>query len=460
MNHIDLFAGIGGFALGFQRAGIETVAHVEIDKNCQNVIRKHWPDHLILSDVREAGKRNLPHADIVTFGSPCQDLSIAGKRAGLIGERSGLFHEAIRIIRELEPSIAVWENVPGALSSSRGEDFRAVLSEMLGTEVPMPRSGRWATAGMVRTGEIEVAWRILDAQYFGVPQRRRRVFVVRSVGEFSAAEILFEREGVPGNPPTRGKEGKVTSTLPASGAGTSRTGGQAAEPGFLIAGTLDRKSTSSNRGSQANETEFLVPEVAYSLRANPSHSGDKGDGGVNTTMIVEQNNFVSTPDMVSLRSDPAQPVIFQRTVGALQERDAKGIGTTIDDKIIAFSARDSGNDAQEDITPTLKSLSFKDSHQPESGGMAIAFVERAGKDGGGKGILENIEKSFPVGPQRQMIGVRRLTPVECERLQGFPDGWTEDQADTQRYKQLGNAVAVVCTEWLGRRIAQPLPKFS
>lgn len=201
--------------------------------------------------------------------------------------------------------------------------------------------------------------------------------------------------------------------------------------------------------------------------------------------------------IISLRSDPAQPVIFQqntrdevrllggdgqiagalaaqagmkqqnyvaqRTVGALQERDAKGIGTTIDDKIIAFSARDSGNDAQEDITPTLKSLRFKNSHQQGSGGMAIAYgIYDEPTPKVSEEIMPTIRAREKGGGFQQSVGgkfgVRRLTPVECERLQGFPDGWTEGQADTQRYKQLGNAVAVVCTEWLGKRITQSLPK--
>ena len=209
LTHIDLFAGIGGFSLGFERAGIETLAHVEIDEKCQGVLRNHWENHLIFSDVCEVGSHNLPYADIITFGSPCQDLSIAGKRKGFAdGTRSNLFFEAVRIIREIEPKYAVWENVPGALSSHNGRDFQSVIELLLDTDIPMPKSGRWASSGMVRTGQKEVAWRILDAQYFGVAQRRRRLFLIFCSGNGSPSSILFEREGVRWNPPARGKTGE------------------------------------------------------------------------------------------------------------------------------------------------------------------------------------------------------------------------------------------------------------
>ena len=150
LTHIDLFAGIGGFSLGFENAGIETLAHVEIDDKCQGVLRNHWGSHLIFSDVCEVGKHNLPYADIITFGLPCQDLSIAGKRNGFAdGTRSNLFFEAVRIIREIEPKYAVWENVPGALLSHNGRDFQSVIESLLDTDIPMPKSGRWASSGMV-----------------------------------------------------------------------------------------------------------------------------------------------------------------------------------------------------------------------------------------------------------------------------------------------------------------------
>lgn len=326
LTHIDLFAGIGGFSLGFERAGIDTLAHVEIDTKCQQLLHSHWENHLILSDVCTTGKYNLPYADIITFGSPCQDLSIAGKRKGFAdGTRSNLFFEAARIIREIEPRYAIWENVPGALSSHNGRDFQSVLACLLDTDVPMPKSGRWASAGMVRTGQKEIAWRFLDSQYFGVAQRRRRLFLIFCARDGSPSSILFEREGVCWNPPPRGKTGEGITT--------------------------------------STETCFGI------------------DNELNT--------------------------------------EREGIGTTIDDKIVATS-----------------------------------WTLRQGKEGGGKGYLGSEEKAMTLGGQRQFVGVRRLTPTECERLQGFPDGWTSSFADGMRYKMLGNAVTVNVATWLGKRIME------
>ncbi len=161
MKFGSLFTGVGGFDLGFERAGMECAWQVEFDKNCQNVLRKHWSETELFNDVRTVGKHNLEPVDVICGGFPCQDVSIAGKRAGLAGERSGLWSEFARIIDELEPKWVVIENVPGLLSSNRGRDFATVI--------------RW----LAERG-YGVAWRILDSQYFGVAQRRRRVFIVGS----------------------------------------------------------------------------------------------------------------------------------------------------------------------------------------------------------------------------------------------------------------------------------------
>ena len=167
-------------------------------------------DMLQLGDVTRINGAEIEPVDVITFGSPCQDLSIAGKQAGLDGERSGLFFKAVRIIREMReatdgeyPTFAVWENVPGALSSAGGEDFRAVLQELAavaGETIPIPRpTGKWTTAGEIVGNDYSIAWRILDAQYWGVPQRRRRIYLVVDFGGQRASEILFERDRLPRN---------------------------------------------------------------------------------------------------------------------------------------------------------------------------------------------------------------------------------------------------------------------
>lgn len=202
----SLFDGIGIFPLCAVECGIEPVWASEIEPFPIEVTKRHFPEMKHLGDIIKVNGADIEPVDVVTFGSPCQDLSVAGKREGLKGERSGLFMEAIRIIREMRnatnglyPRFAVWENVPGAFSSNGGRDFRAVLEEITEAEIPMPKSGRWAEAGMVRGNGREVAWRCLDAQYWGVPQRRKRIYLVTDFGGQRAAEILFEPAGVSGD---------------------------------------------------------------------------------------------------------------------------------------------------------------------------------------------------------------------------------------------------------------------
>jgi DNA (cytosine-5)-methyltransferase 1 len=353
LTHIDLFAGIGGFSCGFQNAGFVTVAYVEKDKDAQKVLRYHHPNALFLDDVKDAGKHNLPYADVITFGSPCQDLSIAGKRKGLDGERSNLFFEAIRIVDELKPSFAIWENVPGATSSNSGRDFANVL------------------AAFYECGALDIAWATLDAQYFGLAQRRKRIFVVADFRGERAAEILFERDSSAWNPPPRRSAGQGTPGGTESGIGTySRQRSDEYKPGETAStiATRDYKSASDLVAYSA------APDCAGTLGAE--HGRNRGLGNANET-----------------------------------------------DMLIAVHAG-----TGENISPPLKSEGAD-----------------ASEDGRGR-------HAFAVDSS----GVRRLTPTECERLQGFPDDWTavNGQTDSKRYKQLGNAVAVPVAAWLGERIMQ------
>ena len=182
----SLFDGIGGFPYAASFYGIRPLWASEIVPECVSVTKKHFPDMEHVGDITKLHGGSLPPVDIITFGSPCQDLSVAsGKRLGLAGERSGLFLEAIRIIREMQeatngeyPKFALWENVPGALSSSSRRDFKAVLEAFADTEVPMPGSGRWANAGMVRGRGVDLAWCVYDGQYFVTAERLRRIFLI------------------------------------------------------------------------------------------------------------------------------------------------------------------------------------------------------------------------------------------------------------------------------------------
>ena len=350
MKFGSLFSGIGGFDLGFERAGMECVWQVEIDRDCQRVLRNHYAEAERYKDVSTVGK--LPTVDVICGGFPCQDLSVAGKRAGLAGERSGLWFQFLRIIESNLPRWIVVENVPGLLSSDEGRDFAAILR------------------GLVECGYC-LAWRIFDAQYDGVAQRRRRVFIVGSLGDGSCAEILFESESVSWNPPTRGEAG--------AGVANSISGG--AHPG--------------------GHTLHADPPtlVAFSSKDHGADGWNKSDS---QTMRVDEE----TTD--ALQSAPcSQPAI------AFTER-TRSEGRALE--------------AQEELAYAVTN--------PGSGGRTHSRQIAGG------------------------FGVRRLTPRECERLQGFPDDWTlydsegKEISDSGRYRMLGNAVAVPVAKWIGTRIVE------
>ena len=201
----SLFDGIGGWLLASRYAGVTPIWASEIEPFPCSVTARHFPDVKQLGDITQINPDEIEPVDIICAGSPCQDLSIAGKRKGLDGERSGLFRTAVELVRRMRertagkyPRFFVWENVPGAFSSNKGADFRAVLEEIGQTEIPIPQHGKWANAGMVECDECQIAWRVLDAQYWGVPQRRRRIFLVADFAADGrcAEEILFEQESV------------------------------------------------------------------------------------------------------------------------------------------------------------------------------------------------------------------------------------------------------------------------
>jgi len=414
MKSVSLFSGIGGFDLGFQRAGIECVAVCEIDKNAQSVLLRRFPEAKLFDDVRKVGKETHERKsiDIVCGGFPCQDVSIAGKRAGIAGERSGLWFEFARVIDELEPQWVVIENVPGLLSSNKGKDFAVIV--------------QW----LAQRG-YGVAWRVLDAQYFGVPQRRRRVFIVGSFGNGSAAEVLFEQES------------------------SARDFEKSREAG---------------------------KDVAFSLRANPSHSGDKGDGGINTTMVA--NTITTEEGLRSPRGDgndnlviPSRSVAQSLTSSNTQNNGGGGITDRstptliVTEHEVAQTLTGGGNGHrghQDGVNMTLLpvvmahgqanaeivsdgSPSLTTNHEApilwEMQHASEAYRETSGS------IAPTLQSRMGTGGNNvPLVGVRRLMPVECERLQGFPDGWTDGQSDSARYKQLGNAVAVPVVEWIGKRI--------
>ena len=378
VKFMSLFAGIGGFDLGFERVGMVCDSVVEKDKNCQAILRRHFPEAKIFDDVYDIGIATHERKSIklICGGFPCQDVSIAGRRQGLAGERSGLWFEFARIIDELEPQWVVIENVPGLLSSNKGKDFAIII--------------QW----LAERG-YGVAWRILDAQYFGVPQRRRRVFVVGSFGDGCAAEVLFERESSPGDtPPSREKGQGVAHAISASPTATGRLDPNGQDFVPTIASTLTVRQ--AGYGASGGEDSYPHNHIAtYNIQHNDGGDHkrkDRPNGG----MYVNETDTALT------------------------------VGTT-DLTAVAYNImpQNSGKDYKAKETEISQNLTTNGNNSGNQGGTYIAS-----------------------------IGVRRLTPTECERLQGFPDGWTDGQSDSTRYRQLGNAVAVPVIEWIGRRIMQ------
>ena len=368
-----------------------------------------------LGDITKIHGDKIEPVDCITFGSPCQDLSIAGLRAGLAGKRSGLFMEAVRIIKEMRsstnglyPTFAVWENVPGAFSSNGGEDFRAVLEELARAEQPdaivprPPRGGRWSKAGAIAGAGWSLAWRQLGAQHWGVPQRRKRIALVVDFGGQRAAEILFERTGVSGYLDEGIKAWEAT-------------------PGSSQASPFGR-----DRGGES-----------YTLKIRSGCAG----GGKGALVQTELSATISTLQDQTL----FQPVVY----------DARGNG---DGKIVPTITGDHENRITDYTAIAIERKTFNEqsfSHYKESD-KCSTLKAKAGNIGNGSECLIT-EKTI------RWI-VRRLTPVECERLQGYPDGytdigdWTDSKgkkhkyADSPRYKALGNSIALPQWFWLVQKM--------
>ena len=298
----SLFDGIGGFPYAASFYGIMPLWASEIVPECVSVTKKHFPDMEHFGDITKLHGGKLPPVDIITFGSPCQDLSVAsGKRLGLAGERSGLFLEAIRIIREMQeatngeyPKFALWENVPGALSSSSRRDFKAVLEAFAETEVPMPGSGRWANAGMVRGRGVDLAWCVYDAQYFGTAQRRRRIFLIADFRGERSGEILFVPKSLSGYFAAGGTPRQGTAAYAQSGAGTAGAGidGYNAQMTGHVAATLGTNCGMSTGRNGVIEmlTGMGAAVSAISMRIRCGCEG----GGKGPLLQIEKSGTLAT----------------------------------------------------------------------------------------------------------------------------------------------------------------------
>lgn len=360
----SLFDGSGGFPLAGQLSGIRPIWAAEVEPYPIAVTRSRFPQMMHLGSVTGVHGDKVQPVDVITFGSPCQDLSVAGKRAGIHdGQRSNLFFEAIRIIREMReatdgvyPAFAVWENVPGAFSSNKGEDFRCVLEEIVGISaeisVPRPAGGRWSQSGEIVGDGYSVAWRQLDAQYWGVPQRRKRIYLVADFAGERAGEILFERESLRGHTAACGAPGQGAAAYAAGSAGRSR-GIECLNPWdcqskriYQLDGVYPTLPAMDNCGAN-NQA------VCYDARGN-------GDGTCCPTLTGDHENRVTDYTAVTVYRSPK-------------------FGEYADDG-------------------TASTMAARDFKSPRD-------------------LVVEHDK-----PPRKYI-IRRLTPLECCRLQGFPDGW-------------------------------------
>lgn len=369
-----------------------------------------------LGDITKIHGDQIEPVDCITFGSPCQGLSMAGKRLGFDDNRSVLFLDAARIIKEMRvatngmyPTFAVWENVPGAFSSNGKEDFRAVLEELARIEqpdvsIPRPsgRGGRWSKAGAIAGSGWSLAWRQLDAQYWGVPQRRKRIALVADFGGQRAAKILFERTSLPGNPDENIQAWEATP------------------------GSSQESPYGRDRGGNS-----------YTLKIRSGCAG----GGKGALVQIEKGATLSTLQDQTL----FQPVVY----------DARGNG---DGKIVPTITGDHENRITDYTAIAIERQTFNEqsfSHYKESD-KCSTLKAKAGNIGNGSECL--------IAEKTIRWIVRRLTPVECERLQGFPDNytnigdWTDSKgkkhkyADSPRYKALGNSIALPQWFWLVQRM--------
>ena len=460
-----------------------------------------------LGDITKLNGATIEPVWCVTGGSPCQDLSIAGKRAGLAGARSGLFMEQIRVIKEMRehdrqlgrsgelirPRYMVWENVPGALSSNKGRDFAAVLEETIrlvepeAPSIEVPAKG-WPTWGGYRDvdGRWSVAWRVHDAQYWGVPQRRRRIALVADFGGDTAHEILFERTGVSGDLEPRGEAGERPSGGAESGVNpavarslTARADGSPCidrGPNIVVAPvaadlytatlTGDTAATVTTRMGQYGDASGPSVLCAAFKLGNSEQARSIGyQEELSPTLNAEcgGNKPAVVAPAVVLDMTHACDVI--RECGEIAPSLQARMGTGGNQVPLTYQMQGFGDYRQADVSSACKQRDYKDSTDLVVGLDCEynSFTEQYG----------TLRAHTSGGAEEMVMSrwvVRRLTPLECERLQGFPDGWTDigdytdstgkkrKTSDSARYKALGNSIALPFWRWMFGRMAAYLPE--
>ena len=387
----SLFDGSGGFPLGGLLSGITPVWASEIEPFPIRVTTKRLPQMKHYGDVSKLNGAELPPVDIITFGSPCQDMSVAGKRAGLSGSRSNLFYEAVRIVKEMRcktngeyPRFVVWENVPGAFSSNKGEDFKAVLEEICKIKddtlsVSKPESGKWTNAGEIVGDAFSVAWRVFDAQYWGVPQRRRRIYLVADFAGECAGEILFEQKSLSGNSPQSVSKRERTPTDAKDCVGATGFDGYNGQLTGDVSSTIGVNcgmSTGRNGivlNDQGGNRMDITEDVTCTLRAEAHHP----------PCVLESAGFCTEHSAKSRGigyEEETSPTIRAGTVPAAvmfenHSQDTRYTGP-VEKAPTVLSTYGTGGNNQPFVIETPKTLKI-----------------RSGCDGGGKGALVQDNKS-------------------------------------------------------------------
>ena len=483
-----------------------------------------------LGDITKISGHSAPIVDCIIGGSPCQDLSVAGKRAGLDGERSGLYIEQVRIVKEMRsederngrtgvdirPRYMVWENVPGAFSSNKGEDFRIVLEELAKVAdkdavIPMPDKGKWKNSGCIVGDGWSIAWRVLDAQFWGVPQRRRRIALVADFGGQSAPEILFVRESLHGHTEPSKSKRKEAASHASGGIGANDRLGADQYNAVILGDTVSTLGV--NCGMSHGRQCILEPQTAYTMQDREGCAGG-GKGALiqeDRSASLRTNNFqyVFQP-VYSVENHPNDSRVGINEDGMVQALTGRmGTGGGNVPMVLALdrASYNQGKNASYDFEVSDKGINSP-LVAKGPGAVCVAVDCRNGTEDAVNGALQSnsahslngnnvvmISHGFDPSATRDVgqyfleekanvltngtcpghhngvctrVGtryiVRRLTPMECERLQGYPDGWTDigewtdtkgkrcKTSDASRYKALGNSIALPPWKWVLKRL--------
>jgi len=543
VKYLSVCSGIEAASVAWHPLGWEPLAFSEIEPFPRKVLAHHYPDVPCHGDFTTLKDQPwIKDADVLVGGTPCQAFSVAGLRQSLNDDRGNLTLEFVRLANAIDdlrsdPAIIVWENVPGVLSVADNA-FGCFLAALVGNDTPLvPTGGKWTNAGLVVGPQRSAAWRILDAQYFGVAQRRRRVFVVASAREgFDPSEILFEREGMrrhspPGRSTGEGITASIAPSLTASGRGVERTGetrgqdpvvavlnpevaqclttgvGQRYDPEtetlpVEVVGTLDAQDGTKWGSNQwVNQNKAVIIEnpvevagtmIAHNGGGGWSNSIDKAASGymVPVAFAIQagatRENPTSGPDGVGVQADHAYTLEARAEVQAIAvniyggnkrpDRPEGGFYVRMDEETSKTLDAASGLNptAAQGGTAVMQPIAFHPTQDPINStdgsthalgcgssqgqaSIAVGFYGNQGSHGSGNNedlsVTLKADQKNAAAVQTNMA-VRRLTPRECERLQGFPDDYTAipNAADGPRYKALGNSMAVPVMHWIGKRI--------